>query len=140
MLMVIPNEGKQFWLDRALFNESQDPGNIIVRLYVEDYTPDDNSVFDSFSPAGFTGSDPIELVGEGWSGAVIVADIAESTYTPAPFWTNTGVTTETAYGWYAYNSDMTICVAAQRFDTPRVMSPGATETLDPFKLQLKTFA
>lgn len=138
--MVIPNEGKPFWLDRAVQSPAFLSSNTVVRLFVNDITPDDDTVFASFTPASFTGSDPITLGNANWSGAAVAADVAESTYTPAPDWTNTGVTTETAYGWFLSIETADVCVAAQRFDTPRVMSPGAEEVLDPFTFKLKTFA
>lgn len=140
MDMVIPNEGKQFWLNRALQNGSALNSNLQIHLFINDLTPDDNSVFASFDPATFDGSISQNLSNGNWSGATIDADVAESTHTPAPSWTNTGATTETAYGWYAFPEGDSICVAAQRFDTPHVMSPGEIETLTPATIKLKTFS
>lgn len=140
MNMVIPNEGKLYWLDRAL-NPDANPGEELrVILYTNNYTPVDGSAAGSFTAATFTGSDPWSLLPGDWPAAAIVANVAESTYPDTPTWTNTGATTELCYGWYAVTLLGGIVAAAQRFDSPRNMTPGSVETLDPFKIKLKTFA
>lgn len=140
MNMVIPNEGKIYWLQRALRGTGGSDEMIFVQMYSNDLTPDDNSVFDSFTLAIFPGGGAIEVDPASWPTPTIVADVAESTQPVAPAWTSGGGSPQTCYGWVAYTADSHVAVAAQRFETARVMSPGATESLAPFKMKLKSFA
>lgn len=139
MNMVIPDEGKPYWLNRSLHPSGNPSENWTVRLYVNDYTPVDGSTVADFTAASFTGSGAVTVPASGWSAAVIVSNVAESTNSTTPTWTNTGGSTQTAYGWYAVGATSGVVLCAQRFDISRTMSPGATETLSPFKVKLKTF-
>ena len=136
--MVIPDEGKQYWLDVALGIATAEDFN--VQLYTNNYTPVDGTTATDFTAATFTGSGAFVVAPGYFSASVIVANVAESDAVPFPTWTNSGATTETCYGWYAVSDISGVVVAAQRFDNARVMSPGATEDLDPFRIKLKTFA
>ena len=138
MLMVIPDEGKAYWLDTALgVSPAED---LVVRLYQNNYTPVDGSTAGSFTAATFTGSGAITVNAADWAASVIVANVAQSDATPFPTWTHGGGASQTVYGWYALSSVTGLVVAAQRFDAARNMTSGSTEALDPFRLKLKTFA
>jgi hypothetical protein len=137
MLMVIPNEGKAYWLDTAL--GVSPPEDLIVRLYNNNYTPVDASTAVSFSNATFAGSGPFTVLSTDWAPSAIVADVAEAEATPHPQWTHGGGAAELVYGWYALTSITGLVACAQRFDAARNMTSGSVESLDPFKLKLKTF-
>lgn len=136
--MVIPNEGKQYWLDVALgISPAED---LVVALYSNNYTPVDGSTAGDFTAATFTGSGAITLTPLDWGVAVIVANVAENETGVPPEWTHGGGAAQVVYGWFALTSISSVVAAAQRFDASRNMTPGSIESLDPFKLKLKSFA
>ena len=137
MLMVIPNDGKLLHLMRAL--TSTTPEDWEVQLYSNNYTPVDTSVPADFTAATFTGAGVWTIAVADWSSPVIVSDVAEMSAVPFPEWTCTAGASQTVYGWFAVGANSGDVLAAQRFDTARVMSVGATEQLDPFTIRLKTF-
>lgn len=140
MLMVIPDEGKLIWLSRAIeLSAHFDFFQYIVRLYKNDYTPVDASVLDSFDAADFTGAAPWNIYAGDWDSVNVVGHVAEITTLVPPFFTCTGGADQTVYGWFMCDADQNFCLAAQRFNTPRLMTVGAIESLAPFTIRLKTF-
>ena len=140
MNMVIPDTGKTYLLNNAVNPLASDGENWVVELYQNDYTPVDGSVKASFTAATFTGYAAVDLVAADWGAASITSAIAYATYPTPPDYLCTGGATQTVYGWFMYGSTTNTLIAAQRFDTPRVMSSGAEEKLDPFRIAAKTFA
>jgi len=137
MLMVIPNDGKTYFLQKALIGGSAEDWE--VQLYSNNYTPLDTSVPGDFTAATFTGSGVYTVAVGDWSAPVIVADVAEMTATPPPEWTHGGGAAQTVYGWFAVGATSGDMKAAQRFDAARNMNSGSVESLDPFTVKLKTF-
>jgi len=137
MNMVIPNAGKEMFLDRCMTGGSYE--DVKVELYTNNYTPIDTSVTADFTAATFTGSGPITLTAGDWDAVVIVSNVAEQQALVAPEWTHGGGAAQVCYGWFMYGDSTGTIYAAQRFDTARNMTPGSIESLDPFKFKLKTF-
>lgn len=140
MNMVAPDEGKLELLDWLFRVDASDAFPLQLALFTNDYTPVDDSTLDSFTQAEFTGGDPIAIERDEFGPAAIVSHVAYITRSPAPSWTCTAGSSETCYGWVLYDNNTGHAILAQRFDVARVMSVGATETLDPFKIALKSFA
>jgi hypothetical protein len=138
--MVIPNEGKLLWLEWALTGDGSSLEDFVVRLYSNNYTPVDGSTLANFTEATFTGYTELDIMRSDFSTPVIVANVAEAQTSVPPEWTCTGGAAQDIYGWYLVGVDSGKVLAAQRFDAVRTMAAGATETLDPFKIKLKTFA
>lgn len=138
MNMVIPNEGKLRLSQWMLREENASFGNMEVELYTNNYTPVDSSTFADFTPATFTGSDPIPVTRAEWGTPSIISNVAYTTLPTAPEWTCTGGGPQTCYGWVLYDVADNTVIAAQRFDSARVMDTGAVEALDPFRFGLKT--
>lgn len=136
--MVIPDEGKVYFNDVALGVQAAE--DLIIRLFNNNYIPDNASTASSFSNATFAGSGPITILTTDWPGSVIVANVAVNTLPTPPEWTHGGGAAETVYGWYALTSVSGLVAMAQRFDTARNMTSGSTESLDPFAVSAKTFA
>jgi hypothetical protein len=138
--MVIPNEGKILLLDRAMCGPTNAPEDYTLSLFKSNTTVVDASVAADFTPAAFTGSGSISIARSSLPLPTISAGIATTTRATAPSWANSGVTTETVYGWILVGATSGKLIAGQNFDAPRVMAPGSIETLDPFQFKLKTFA
>jgi hypothetical protein len=139
MNMVIPDEGKELWLKWALTSDGSDLEDFTLELYKNDYTPVDGSTQADFSASTFTGyaSEPVARADFG--APAIVGHIAYALLGFVPTYTCTGGSPELAYGWFMFSNISEKVVAAQRFDNPRAMASGATETLDPFRIALQTF-
>lgn len=140
MNMVIPDQGKGYFLLICFGSQGAAAGDLHLRLFKNDYTPADGSALGDFTEADFSGYAEIVIHPGDWDDVAIVSNVAEMQTTVAPSWTATAGTPNTVYGWYLAYTGSGIVVAAQRFDSPRDMTPGAVETLDPFKFKLKTFA
>lgn len=139
MLMVIPDEGKNLWLDRALGRVGADT-SWRIRLYQNNYTPVDGSTLASFTESTFTGYSQVTVTEGAFGAAVVTANVAEANTSSPPTYTCTGGSAQNAYGWYMVGVTTGKVYAAQKFDNVRSMAPGAVEELDPFQFSLKTFA
>jgi hypothetical protein len=136
MNMIIPNEGKIKWLMRMVDPTTHE--DTIVELFKNDYTPVVGSVETDFTPATFTGYAPITIAAADWSMPTVVANVGQVDTDTVPEFVCTGGAAETVYGWFLRGATSDIVHAAQRFDSPRVMSNGSTERLDPFRIKLDT--
>lgn len=138
--MLIPDEGKLLWLYWALCTNGSDLEDFTLRLYKNNFVPDDSTVLADFTEATFTGYGAVGIARSAMASPVIVSHVARSTKSVAPVFSCTGGSPQTVYGWYLESNTTNKCVATQEFDSPRVMSNGATESIDPFRMDLKTFA
>jgi hypothetical protein len=138
MLMVIPDEGKLRWLTWALKSSSVSQPDFHLHLFKNDYTPDDDTDIALLTEADFTGYDSVPILRSEMSAPVITAHVAVSTRSSPPEFNCTGGSAQTVYGWYLTADDNDDVLAAQRFDSPRSMSSGSTESIDPFLLKLQT--
>jgi len=138
--MVIPNEGKIKWLQWALFSNGADFEDYTLELYQNDVFPGDASTKASFTAATFPGYVAVPVPRADFADAVIVANVAFSTCTFVPTFTCTGGTGQGVFGWFFYGATSNKCLAAQRFDFTRNMTPGVSELINPFQFGLKTFA
>lgn len=137
MLMVIPDEGKEYWLNVLVGLAGMEDLN--VQLYSNNYTPVDGSTASDFTAATFTGSGVYQVVLADWGVVAVVANVAQVDATPPPEWTHGGGAAQVVYGWFAVTDVGGVVAMAQRFDSSRNMTPGSVESLDPFRLKLKTF-
>ena len=139
MNMVIPNEGKLLLLGWAIRDQAFSSAGYSVVLYQNNYTPVDATTWTYFTEATFTGYQPVNLLRSNFAPPIILTDVAYITSSITPIFNCTGGSPQTVYGWYMYEVGTSLIIAAQRFDTPRVMSSGTEEALNPFRIALKTF-
>jgi hypothetical protein len=138
MDMVIPDEGKIKLLNWAMCSDGTDYEDFVLELYSNNYTPDDDSEFTSFDSATFPGYASITLPRNQFGAPAIAAHIAYTQTLQVPAYTCTGGGGQLVYGWFLYGADSFKVIAAQRFDNARNMTNGAKESLDPYKIGLKT--
>lgn len=139
MLMVIPDEGKELILEE-LFRAAGAREDFILDLFQNNETVDNASTGADFTPATFTGYATLNIARGDWDAPAVVANVGQIDLTTAPTWTCSGGGSQTVYGWILRGDTSGVIYCGQNFDTPRVMSPGATESLDPFRIKSKTFA
>jgi hypothetical protein len=138
--MVLPNEGLEVWADALLTGLPSLTGLFLVQLFKNDFRPVVTMTSTDLVRSTFTGSAPRSLLSTNWVRDPTIAGVAYVRYTTPPFWVNTGVTTELAYGWVltADHFPFPLALACQRFDVPRNMVPGASEAINPFRFALNT--
>lgn len=138
MNMVIPDEGKLKWIDWMLPDDGTNQEDFEVSLYTNNYTPVAGSTLSDFNEATFTGYAAVPLLRSDFLAPYLVANVAFTDSAIIPAFACTAGSPQTCYGWYMICTSTNKVVAAQRFNTARVMGPGATEDLDPFSIGLQT--
>lgn len=135
---VIPNEGKQRWLDAALqsagFSSAEDYD---VKLYQNNYTPVDTSTTSNFTEATFTGYTLVTITHATFPAASISSNIAVSDAGNATF-SCSGGASQTIYGCYVVGHTSGKVYAAVIFDASITVVSGLSISVD-VKFQLKTF-
>lgn len=138
MNMVIPNEGKTKSLDE-LFRLTTSRESFVLDLFQSNTTVGNASTGADFTIATFTGYAQVAIARADFSAATIVSNEGNITKTTAPSFTCTGGSSQTVYGWILRGATSGIIYAGQNFDVARVMSNGATESIDPLTIKDKTF-
>ncbi len=140
MLMVSPNEGKllvEYW---AFGSDGSDLEDFVVDLFSSNTTVVDASTGADFTIATFTGYAQFDVARADFASPTIVSNVALINDPTPPTFSCSAGSPQTVYGWIMRGAVSGKVIVGQNFDTPRVMAPGTTETLDPFTLKTKTFA
>lgn len=130
MAGIIPNEGEEDMLDVLL------AGNLVLRLFKNNFTPSDSSVLADFTEADFPGYAAITLTGGSWTttpGAPSIATYAAQTFTA------TASGSQTIYGYYITRTATGRVWMAERFPAAQIAAisaAGQTRIINP-KLSLK---
>ena len=125
MALKVPDVGEVLLLSYAL--DKVVPGNVFLRLFTNNYTPVEGSVYASFTEATAAGYGEIELEGNDWtiatSTGVTTASFAQQTFTLTAASTN--------YGYYVVNNAKNQVLWAERYgDAPHTIpSGGGTEKI-----------
>ena len=125
MALLVPDVGEVLLLSYAL--DKVVPGNVFLRLFTNNYTPVEGSVYADFTEATADGYAEIEIEGNDWTIAtsvgVTTAAFAQQTFTFTAASTN--------YGYYVVNNAKNQVLWAERFsDAPHVIpSGGGTEKI-----------
>ena len=138
--MVIPDEGKELLAQMCWGDPSDITEDFYVDLYTNDYTPDDDSTYDDFDIATFTGYGTVSVPRDTFGAPVIVAHVAVITSSISPDYECTAGAGQTCYGFVMWGQTSGKVYGAQLFAEPRLMNANATEKLTPFALSFKTFA
>lgn len=131
MALVVPNLGELELLDKMLKDALSSDENYILKLYMNDYTPDQTSAPGSFTQATFTNYVAKTLTRAGWNAAVVASNKAESSYGSTPQTWTCGATGNTIYGYWVEGATSSICLWAERFAVSRVMGDGDVLNLTP---------
>jgi len=97
-----------------------------VRLFTNDFEPNEDSAIGDFTEADFAGYGSIELTLDDWSRVVDTATGFQSLVGVPPEggigWKLTALPAQTCYGVYVTNSDDSELIAYKRFDSPLEMA------------------
>lgn len=138
MLMVAPDEGKVKLLAWLLTPDGETAPDLTLRLFSNDYTPDNDSEAGDFTESTFGGYSAIAILRSQMGPPAIVGHVAYTTRSTVPVFSCTSGSAQDCWGWYLTDDDDDTVVLAQRFDHLRTMAPGASEKIDPFKVALQT--
>jgi hypothetical protein len=139
MSMVIPNEGKLLWLDRALRTPTNAPEDYVCQLFQSNTTVVDASTLTDFTIATFPGYADVSVPRSAFGAPTISSNIAQTVVGASPSFDCTGGAGQTVYGWLLVGAVSGKIIAGQNFAAPRVMVTGANETLAPFTFKFQTF-
>ncbi len=131
MALYTPNAGELELLDKMLKDPLVTDENYILRLYQNNYTPDDSSVPGSFTEASFTNYAAVTMTRSGWNASVTVSNKAESSYGSAPLAWTCGASGNTVYGYYVSGATSTVVLWAEKFATSRVLANADVLQLTP---------
>jgi len=131
MALITPNAGELELLDKMLKDALSSDENYILKLYQNDYTPDDNAVGGSFTEASFTNYAARTLTRANWNSATTVSSKAETSYGSGPQSWTCGASGNTVYGYYVTGSVSGTVLWAERFSTSRVLASGDVLNITP---------
>lgn len=103
----------------SYLNKTQPTGgnNLTLKLFTNDFTPDDTTITSAFTEAAGGGYTAKELIAGNWT-VTISGGIPKGAY-PQQIFSFTGAltTNTTVYGWYIIDADNAL-LASSRFDVP----------------------
>ncbi len=113
MATIIPNASEQLWIKLVLNHTAAE--DQVLRLFVNDVPPDQNSVASTFTEASGGGYASKTLVGTSWTIVNNASDEAEATFAVQVF-TFTGPLTgnATIFGWYLIQQTSGLLLAVER--------------------------
>lgn len=118
------NVGELELLDKMLKDALSVNEDYILKLFQNDYTPDQTTAPGSLTEANFTSYAAKTLTRSGWNSAVTVSNKAESSFgSAAQSWT-CGTTGNTIYGYWVTGATSNAVLWAERFAVSRVLASG----------------
>ncbi len=109
------NGGELELLDKMLKDALSANEDYVLKLFRNDYTPDQTTASGSLTEANFTNYAATTLTRAGWNTAVTVSNKAESSYgSAAQSWT-CGATGNTIYGYFVEGATSGTVLWAERF-------------------------
>ena len=131
---IIPDEGLAGTLLRTLNPAGVSPGSWRLILWVNDLTPDKDTVVADLVPATWLGYSFVTLDQTKWTAPDVSDGCATSYYDTAPLvWWVTGGPTETNYGYALIDTGPNVIRFVQRFDDSDLapVVPGSRVVLLP---------
>jgi len=136
MTLVVNADGELQLLDKMLKDALSTDEDYMLKLFKNNYTPDEATIVASFSVATFTGYATRTLSRAGWNTAAVSTSKAESSYGSAPESWTCGASGNTVYGYWVEGQTSTEVLWSERFATSRVLADGDVLNITPkFTLQ-----
>lgn len=129
MALVVPNEGEIELLKKLLINAA-DTESYSLRLYQNDYTPDENSTLSSFSEADFTNYAAKTLARSDWGTPTLNGTNKAQSQVSIQSWT-CGLSGNTVYGYYVLGATSGKVLWAERFNVARNVADGDVLNVTP---------
>jgi len=135
MAVIVPNASEQLWLKSVLNHTAAE--DQVLKLFVNNIGPDQNSTASSFTEASGGGYANKTLVGTSWTIVTNTSNEGEATFAAQVF-TFTGALdgAATIFGWYLIQQTSGLLLAAENISgTLTPANNGDAITINP-KLQL----
>lgn len=102
--LIFNDRGEKIILRNALYSTGTPARNWTIRLFKNDFTPDETFVTSDLTTADFTGYNPVAL--GAWTDPTTVANVALSAHGQVTFACgSSGITSNNIYGWYLTDDD-----------------------------------
>jgi len=117
MEIIYPNDAEKVWLEHLL--NVATPADQVLRLYVNDVTPDESTLFSLLVEASGGGYIEKSITGVLWGVSSDIGGKARAIYANQLF-TFTGplASGATIYGWYLTKEGFDTILAVKRLDNP----------------------
>lgn len=135
---VIPNEGKTLILDEV-FRLATTREAFSLRQWTTGGPVDDDSALADFTICSYPGYSNVAIARADFSAATETADIGEIVKTANPVFTCSGGAGESVGGLLLVGATSGKIYAGCNYSPTITMVPGATDTINPLKVQDKTF-
>ena len=131
MVLMVPREGELELLDKMLKDALSTDENYILKLFKNDYTPDQDDANNSFTEATFTAYVARTLLRVSWNSAVTSTTKAESSYGTAPESWTCGTNGNTIFGYWVEGSADNDILWSERFASSRVLEQDDVLNITP---------
>lgn len=135
---VIPDEGKKLILDEV-FRLTTARESFLLKQFVSNTTVGDASTLADFTIATYTGYADVAVARADWGAATAPASVGQIDKTVNPVFTCTGGSAQTVYGLLLVGATSGKIYCGVNYTTPISMAPTATDTINPLRVQDKTF-
>ena len=130
MALVVPNEGEIELLKKCLINTT-DTEDFLLRLYKNNYAPDENTTLTSFTEANFTNYAEKTITRGDWTNPPTMDPMNKAQcQVSIQSWT-CGLTGNTVYGYYIVGSVSNKILWAEQFNVARVLADGDILNVTP---------
>jgi hypothetical protein len=129
MALVVPNEGEIELLKKLLINTA-DTESYSLRLFKNDYTPDQSTSLGNFTEADFTNYALKTLARSDWGTPTMDANNKAQSQISVQSWT-CGLTGNTVYGYYVVGATSGKVLWAERFNVSRSLGDGDVLNVTP---------
>ncbi len=131
MVLMVPRQGELELLDKMLKDALSTDEDYILKLFKNNYTPDQDDDNSSFTEANFTAYAARTLTRALWNAAQVNSTKAESSYGTAPESWTCGVTGNTIYGYWVEGVVDNDVLWSEKFATARVLADGDVLNITP---------
>lgn len=131
MVLMVPRQGELELLDKMLKDALSTNEDYILKLFKNDYTPDQDDAVGSFTEATFTDYLARTLFRSSWNSAQVSTTKAESSYGQAPESWTCGAAGNTIFGYWVEGTADSDILWSERFATSRVLADGDVLNITP---------
>lgn len=135
---VIPDEGKKLILDE-LFRLTTTRESFLLKQWLTGGPVADASVLSDFTIASYTGYSDVAIARADFSAATAPGSIGEIVKSANPVFTCTGGSPQTVAGLLLVGATSGKIYAGCNYSPTISMANGATDTINPLRVQDKTF-
>lgn len=135
--IVVFNAGKQLLLDQAFAESEAGNEDYSCILFSNNITLTDPMTVANLTVCNFTGYANVSIPRSSFSPATISANVAYLLSSVVPVFTCTGGGGQTTYGWALLGASSGIAYLGQNFTSGHALTPGLSEVLYPFQIQLE---